>query len=161
MRRFITTAALLATVLQFALVKPTPAHADEGMDISRGSDRPPSPGSPQFFTGEVTVTPLFDPTSYSATSGGQVSFSPCARSAWHTHPAGQTLIVTAGTGWVQEWGAPKRQIAAGDVIVTAPGVKHWHGAGTEDAMTHIAIQNSVDGTNVEWLEHVTDDQYNA
>ncbi|OFB35874.1 cupin [Mycolicibacterium sp. (ex Dasyatis americana)] len=161
MRRLLTVAAMIAATLPFQLAGPAPARAEDGMNISRGSDRPPAAGPASNFTGQVTVTPLFGATGYSATSGGQVSFTPCARSAWHTHPAGQTLIVTEGTGWVQEWGQPKQQIAAGDVVVTEPGVKHWHGATAETAMTHIAIQDSVDGTNVQWLEHVTDDQYDA
>ncbi|MCU1700839.1 MAG: Germin subfamily 1 er 15 [Mycobacterium sp.] len=161
MRRILTVAALLAAALPFELGDPTAARADSGMEISRGGDRPANPGPETTFTGQVSVKPLFDATDYSPTSGGQVSFSPCARSAWHTHPAGQTLIVTEGTGWVQEWGAPKQQITAGDVIVTAPGVKHWHGAAAETVLTHIAIQNAVNGTNVEWLEKVTDDQYNS
>jgi quercetin dioxygenase-like cupin family protein len=161
MRRILTLAALLVSALPFELADPTPARAGSGMQISPADERPPNPGPAETFTGEVTVRPLFGATDYSATSGGQVSFSPCARSAWHTHPAGQTLIVTEGTGWVQEWGAAKQQITAGDVIVTAPGVKHWHGAAAEAPLTHIAIQNAVDGVNVNWLEHVTDEQYDA
>jgi quercetin dioxygenase-like cupin family protein len=161
MRRILTVAALLAAALPFELGDPTSARAESGMQISPSDDRSPSPGPAETFTGQVSVTPLFSATSYSATSGGQVSFTPCARSAWHTHPAGQTLIVTAGSGWVQEWGGSKQQIAAGDVIVTAPGIKHWHGAAADTPMTHIAIQNAVDGANVNWLEHVTDEQYDA
>ena len=161
MRRILTVAALLAAALPLEIGDPTPARAETGMQISPIGDRPPNPGPASTFTGQVTVTPLFGATSYSPTSGGQVSFSPCARSAWHTHPAGQTLIVTAGTGWVQEWGRAKQQITAGDVIVTAPGVKHWHGAAAETPLTHIAIQNAVDDVNVAWLEHVTDDEYDG
>ncbi|MCV7014172.1 cupin domain-containing protein [Mycolicibacterium madagascariense] len=131
------------------------------MHVSPAGERPPNPGPAATFTGEVTVRPLFGATDYSPTSGGQVSFSPCARSAWHTHPAGQTLVVIEGTGWVQEWGGAKQRITAGDVIVTAPGVKHWHGAAAETPLTHIAIQNAVEGVNVDWLEHVTDEQYGA
>ena len=92
-------------------------------------------------------------------SSAQVSFTPCARTAWHTHPGGQTLIVTSGTGWVQEWGGEKHCIAEGDVIWTPPGIKHWHGATDDAAMTHIAIQAVIDGRPVDWLEHVPDDQY--
>jgi quercetin dioxygenase-like cupin family protein len=161
MRRILTVAALLAAALPLELDAAGPARAEAGMNVSLSGERPPGPGPSTTFTGQVSVTPLFGATSYSATSGGRVSFTPCARSAWHTHPAGQTLIVVDGTGWVQEWGQPKQQITAGDVVVTHPGVKHWHGAGAETAMTHIAIQDAVEGTNVEWLEHVTEDQYNA
>ncbi|CAN5449688.1 hypothetical protein BH10ACT9_BH10ACT9_38060 [soil metagenome] len=88
-----------------------------------------------------------------------MTFSPCARSAWHTHPAGQTLVVTSGTGWVQEWGGVKQQMTVGDVMWTAPGVKHWHGATESGSMTHLAIQDSVDGSAVDWMEKVSDEQY--
>ena len=161
MKPIITTAALLAAAVPLGLFKSTPAHADEGMEISPGAARPPAAGSPEFFTGEVVVKPLFGPTSYTNTGGGQVTFSPCARSAWHSHPAGQTLIVTSGTGWVQQWGGDKQQINPGDVIWTPPGVKHWHGATDREAMTHIAIQDTVDGRNVDWMEKVADDEYTS
>jgi quercetin dioxygenase-like cupin family protein len=92
-------------------------------------------------------------------SSAEVTFTPCARTAWHTHPAGQTLIVTTGTGWIQQWGGQKHSIKPGDVIWTPPGVKHWHGATDGSAMTQIAIQDSVDGKPVDWLENVTDEQY--
>jgi quercetin dioxygenase-like cupin family protein len=90
-----------------------------------------------------------------------VSFEPCARSAWHTHPAGQTLIVTSGVGWIQEWGGQKREIRAGDVIWTPPGAKHWHGATAASPMTHIAIQEHVNGKVVDWMEQVSDEQYRS
>lgn len=142
---------------------PAKAHSagaeDELMEISRQETRPAAEGPAETFTGQVSVKPLFGPNDVRATSAGQVTFSPCARSAWHTHPAGQTLIVTSGTGWVREWGGRKQQINPGDVIWTPPGVKHWHGATDAGPMTHIAIQDSVDGRNVDWMEHVTDDQY--
>lgn len=129
------------------------------MEISRQEARPASEGPAETFTGRVSVKPLFGPNDVRTASAGHVTFSPCARSAWHTHPAGQTLIVTAGTGWVQEWGGHKQQINPGDVIWTPPGVKHWHGATDTETMTHIAIQDSVDGRNVDWMEHVSDGQY--
>jgi len=131
------------------------------MEISRRYTRSASAGPAETFTGEVSVMPLFSANDARNLSGAQVTFSPCARSAWHSHPAGQTLLVTAGTGWVQEWGKPKQQINPGDVIWTPPGVKHWHGATEADTMTHIAIQGSVDGRSVDWMEHVTDDQYHS
>ena len=123
MKRIVSIAALLAAAIPLWLLKSVPAHA-EGMEISPDASRPPTAGSPEFFTGDVVIKPLFDATEYSDTSGGQVAFTPGARSAWHTHPAGQTLIVTSGTGWVQQSGGAKQQINPGDVIWTPPGVKH-------------------------------------
>jgi len=99
---------------------------------------------------------VYDP---SRTSGGKVTFEPGARSAWHTHPLGQILIVTDGTGWIQQWGGPIEEIRKGDVIWIPPGVKHWHGATPSIAMTHIAIQEQLNGKAVEWMEKVTDEQY--
>jgi quercetin dioxygenase-like cupin family protein len=160
MKHLLTTTALLAAVLQFGLMKSTPAHAEDGtMEISRDDERPTGPAPADYFTGEVMLKPLFSPNDVIDTSAGQVTFSPCARSAWHTHPAGQTLIVTSGTGWVQQWGGEKLQINSGDVIWTEPGVKHWHGANEAGAMTHIAVTDFVDGRNVDWMEKVSDDQY--
>ena len=105
------------------------------------------------------MTPLFGATAHTRASGGHVTFEPGARSAWHTHPAGQTLIVTSGVGWVQEWGGVKREIRPGDVVWTPPGVKHWHGAAATSGMSHIAITNVVGGKNVDWMEKVSDEQY--
>jgi quercetin dioxygenase-like cupin family protein len=92
-------------------------------------------------------------------SGGHVTFEPGARSAWHTHPVGQTLVITSGLGWVQQWGGPKQEVRAGDVVWFPPSIKHWHGASATIAMTHIAIQETVDGRNVDWLEQVSEEQY--
>ena|SRR6476646_5645436 len=131
------------------------------MSISRDGERLPAAGSSDNFSGEVTIKPLFGPTDERHTGAGQVTFSPRARSAWHTHPAGQRLIVTAGAGWVQEWGQPKQQIKPGDVVLTPPGIKHWHGATDGTGMTHIAIQGFVDGRNVDWMEKVTNDEYSS
>jgi quercetin dioxygenase-like cupin family protein len=131
------------------------------MEISQNASRPAGRGPAETFTGEVSVKPLFDVNDARTFSSAEVSFTPCARTAWHTHPGGQTLIVTDGNGWVQEWGGEKQRIAEGDVIWTPPGIKHWHGGTAETAMTHIAIQTFVDGRPVDWLEHVTDDQYLA
>jgi quercetin dioxygenase-like cupin family protein len=131
------------------------------MQITHEGDRPALHGPEQFFTGDVTTKQLFAPAGSSKAHAGQLTFAAGARSAWHTHPAGQRLIVTEGTGWVQQWGAARHQINAGDVIWTPAGVKHWHGATASSAMTHIAIQDEVDGRFVEWLEQVTDDQYRA
>jgi quercetin dioxygenase-like cupin family protein len=129
------------------------------MEISRGGARPPAAGPGDNFTGVVQVQPLFGTNENRNVGAGEVTFSACARSAWHTHPAGQTLVVTSGSGWVQAWGGDKQHITAGDVIWTAPGVKHWHGATPASSMTHIAITGAVDGKNVDWMEKVTDDEY--
>jgi quercetin dioxygenase-like cupin family protein len=161
MRRVLITAALLAVATQAGIFKAGPAGTEAGMEISREADRRATVGPAETFTGHVEVNPLFDPNEHRRSGAAEVSFSPCARSAWHTHPGGQTLIVTSGTGWVQQWGGPKQQINPGDVIWTPPGVKHWHGATDTTAMTHIATQEIVDGRAVDWLEHVTDEQYRA
>ncbi len=153
--------ATLATIVAaaFSLYNATPAGADEPMEISPDESRPAATGSADTFTGQVSVKPLFNPNAVRTTGSAEVTFTPSARTAWHTHPAGQTLIVTAGSGWIQQWNRPKLSIIPGDVIWTPPGVKHWHGANDTTTMTHIAIQDSVDGTPVDWLEHVTDEQY--
>jgi quercetin dioxygenase-like cupin family protein len=129
------------------------------MEISRGDSRPPAAGPAGYFTGDVRVQPLFGTNEHRDVGAGEVTFRACARSAWHTHPAGQTLVVTSGIGWVQQWGGDKHQMNVGDVIWTPPGVMHWHGATTTEAMTHIAITGAVDGRNVDWMDKVTDDEY--
>ncbi|MEZ2131957.1 MULTISPECIES: cupin domain-containing protein [unclassified Sinorhizobium] len=146
-----TLAAILAP---FALLAAS-ANA-ETMEVRKPAA---APGTAENFTGDVLVAPLFSPAQHSQTSGGHVTFEAGARSAWHSHPAGQTLIVTSGTGWVQEEGGKKREIRPGDVIWTPPGVMHWHGATDDSAMSHIAITEVVDGSNVEWMQKVTDAQY--
>ncbi len=160
MRRILSVAVVLAGAVPVGLWKSSPSGAEGGgVEISRDESRPAASGPAETFTGEVSVKPLFDTNAARTFSSAQVSFTPCARTAWHTHPGGQTLIVTSGTGWVQEWGGVKQDINVGDVIWTPPGVKHWHGATRDAAMTHIAIQAFVDGRPVDWLEDVTDDQY--
>ena len=134
------------------------AHA-RSLEITRGGSRPSVRGPAENFTGSVVVDPLFRPTEHTRAAGASVTFEPGARSAWHTHTAGQTLIVTSGTGWVQEWGGEKQEIKSGDVIWTPPGVKHWHGGTATSGMTHIAIQEHVDGKVVDWMEQVSDEQY--
>jgi quercetin dioxygenase-like cupin family protein len=130
------------------------------MDIKRAGSRPSTKGPAQYFTGDVRVDPLFDAPAPAHVTGGLVTFEPGARSAWHTHPLGQTLIVVSGCGWTQCWGGPKEEIRPGDVISCPPGHKHWHGATSTTAMSHIAIQEHIgDRKVVEWLEHVTDEQY--
>ena len=160
MRQSLTTAALVAAALPLSVFGAGSAGADgERMDISREETRPATPGPVETFTGQVSVKPLFGTVDGRNSSAAEVTFSPSARSAWHTHPAGQNLIVTAGTGLVQEWGQPKQQLRPGDVVWTPAGVKHWHGATESSVLTHIAVQEQVDGSAVDWLEHVSDEQY--
>ena len=129
------------------------------MEIKRNGSQPSAKGPAEWFTGTVRVDPLFGANEPARTGGASVTFEPGARTAWHTHPLGQTLIVTAGCGRVQRWGGPIETINPGDVIQFAPSEKHWHGAGPTTAMTHIAIHESLNGTPVEWLEHISDEQY--
>jgi quercetin dioxygenase-like cupin family protein len=129
--------------------------------ISRAGSLPSMKGPAEFFTGNVRVDRLFPANDTAHFSGASVTFEPGARSAWHTHPTGQHLIVTAGVGRTQEWGGPIEEIKAGDVIWCPPQVKHWHGASPTTAMTHIALTGTINGKNVEWLEKVTDEQYNS
>lgn len=129
------------------------------MQIQRNGSQPSSKGSAEYFTGTVRIDPLFAAPEPARVAAASVTFEPGARTAWHTHPLGQTLIVTAGCGRVQHEGSPIEEIRPGDVVLFAPGEKHWHGAAPATAMTHIAIQEKLDGKVVEWLEHVSDDQY--
>ena len=129
------------------------------MEIKRSGSQPSRQGPADWFTGGVRIDPLFDAPNPARAAGAAVTFEPGARTAWHTHPLGQTLIVTAGVGRAQRWGGAVEEIRAGDVVWFAPGEKHWHGAAHDAAMTHIAVQEQLDGKAVEWLEHVTDEQY--
>jgi quercetin dioxygenase-like cupin family protein len=129
------------------------------MEIRRGGSVPVRQGPADYFTGVVRIEPLFEAPDPARVVGASVTFEPGARTAWHTHPLGQTLIVTAGQGWVQREGGPLEEIHPGDVVWFPPGEKHWHGAAATSAMTHIAIQEAAGGKTVEWLEHVTDAQY--
>jgi len=129
------------------------------MDIKRSGSRSSSEGPTDWFTGKVRVEPLFQASAPGRVQGASVTFEPGARSAWHTHPLGQTLIVTAGRGFVQSWGGPVEEIRVRDVVSSPPGEKHWHGATPTSAMTHIAIQEAVDGKVVNWMEKVTDEPY--
>lgn len=131
------------------------------MQFTRSGDSPSQPGQAEYFTGTVRLDPLFSAKEPGRVSGASVTFEPGARSAWHTHPLGQALIVTAGCGIVQCEGEPAQLIRPGDVIQCPPGEKHWHGAAPHTAMTHIAIQEALDGKVVEWMEKVTDEQYAA
>jgi quercetin dioxygenase-like cupin family protein len=129
------------------------------MDIQRGGDRPSTIGPADWFTGIVRIDPLFSPPEPARVAGALVTFEPGARTNWHTHPLGQTLVVTVGRGLVQREGGPVETIRAGDVVWFAPGERHWHGASADTAMSHIAIQEQLNGKAVEWLEPVSDADY--
>ena len=129
------------------------------MEIKRSGSQPSSQGSPEYFTGTVRIDRLFDAAEPARAVGASVTFEPGARTAWHTHPLGQTLVVTYGRGWAQRWGGPVAEIRPGDVIWFAPGEKHWHGATATSAMAHIAIQEKLAGKVVDWMEKVSDEQY--
>jgi quercetin dioxygenase-like cupin family protein len=131
------------------------------MEMKRSGSQPSQKAPSEHFTGTVRIDPLFQTHEPGRTGGAHVTFEPCSRTDWHTHPLGQTLIITFGSGLHQVWGGPVEQIRPGDVISVAPNEKHWHGASPTTAMAHIAIQESLGGKAVEWLEKVTDDQYNA
>jgi 4-carboxymuconolactone decarboxylase len=157
--------AFTATPVLLWLLVCTVAQADETPErtigVTRNGSQASRKGPEQFFTGSVRIDPLFQRNDPSHTSAAYVTFEPGARSAWHTHPLGQTLIVTAGTGWVQRWGDQAQEIRPGDVVWIPPGQKHWHGASPTTGMTHLAIQGAVNETNVEWMEKVSDEQYVA
>jgi len=129
------------------------------MEIIRAGARPSAKGPTDWFTGSVRVDPLFNPHAPERVQGAHVTFEPGARTAWHTHPLGQALIVTSGRGRVQRWGGAVEEVRPGDVVWFAPGEKHWHGAAPETAMTHIAVHEVLDGKAVEWMEQVSDKQY--
>jgi quercetin dioxygenase-like cupin family protein len=174
MRRVVTRRILLAgagVLAMLATARPgfaeTPAENDlterrnGAMDIKRNGSRPSGKGPEAWFTGTVRVDPMFQVGDPARVSGGHVTFEPGARSAWHTHPLGQTLIVTSGLGWAQCEGGPIEEIRPGDVIWFPPGEKHWHGATATTAMTHIAVTESFNGKSVDWMEKVSDDQYRS
>src|SRR6476646_6359039 len=131
------------------------------MEIKRSGSRPSVKGPAEYFTGVVRIDPLNEPPEPARVAMAVVTFEPGARTAWHTHPFGQTLIVTAGAGWVQREGDARQDIKQGDVVYFAPNEKHWHGATATTAMSHIAIQEKLNGSPVDWMEHVTDEQYNG
>jgi quercetin dioxygenase-like cupin family protein len=129
------------------------------MDIKRGGSEPSRKGPAEYFTGAVRIDPLFQAPEPARAAGASVTFEPGARTAWHTHPLGQTLIVTAGCGWAQREGGAVEEIRTGDIVWFPPGEKHWHGATSTTALTHIAIQEAKDGVTVDWLEQVSEAQY--
>jgi len=158
--RIAGTAAIAYPVIETARASaPRTGIQESVMEIKRSGTQPSSKGPADWFTGAVRIDPLFPAHDPARAVGASVTFEPGARTAWHTHPLGQTLIVTAGCGRVQRWGGTIEEIRPGDVIWFPAGEKHWHGAAPTTAMTHIAIQEQLDGKTVDWMEHVTDEQY--
>ncbi len=169
---------IAATVISLCLLASAPADTKEvravsGSDapavassedspkisIMRSGSQPPRKGPAEYFTGSIRIDPLFQANDPSRVSGAYVTFEPGARIAWHAHPLGQILIVTAGYGWIQQWGGQIEEIRQGDVVRIPPGQKHWHGATATTAMTHIAIQEQLHGKTADWMEKVSDEQY--
>ena len=169
---------LAATIISLFLLASAPDHANQAraasgsgatpvassgdsqtISITRSGSQPSAKGSDQYFTGAVRIDSPFRGSDPARVGGGIVTFEPGARTAWHTHPLGQTLIVTAGAGLIQQWGGPIQEMKQGDVVWIPPGVKHWHGATSSESMTHIAIAEHLDGKTADWMEKVSDDQY--
>ncbi len=155
-RRSVMRMAIAAVAFPFTRIF---AAVGGAMEIKRSGSQPSAKGPAEWFTGTVRIDPLFDAPAPARAAGASVTFEPGARTAWHTHPLGQTLIVISGAGRAQRWGGPVEEIRPGDVVWFPPGEKHWHGASPTTAMTHIAIQEKLDGKPVDWLEHVTQEQY--
>jgi quercetin dioxygenase-like cupin family protein len=152
-------AALASVKSTAAQTANAPTRRNGAMEIKRIGSQSSGKGPADYFTGAVRVDPLFQAPEPARVAGASVTFEPGARTAWHTHPLGQTLIVTAGVGWVQHWNGVVEEIRPGDVVWFAPDEKHWHGATPTTAMTHIAIQERLNGKAVDWLEHVSAEQY--
>jgi len=147
---------LIATVISLCVAS---SQSSQPITITRSGSQPTISGPPENFTGSARIVRLLRPNAPARTSVSSVTFEPGGRTAWHTHPLGQILIVTAGTGWVQAWGGPVEEIREGDVVWTPPGVKHWHGATRTTGVTHLAIVENLPGSAVEWMEQVSDQQY--
>lgn len=163
-RLFIKAAAAasvfgMATMLRSQVISYSTHKQKSPMEIKKAGTQPSAKGPSDWFTGTVRIDPLFQANAPARAAGANVTFEPGARTAWHTHPLGQTLVVTSGFGWAQCEGEPIEELRPGDVVWFPPGVKHWHGASPTTAMTHIAIQEALDGKVVEWLEKVSDEQY--
>jgi len=150
--------SLFSIPLAFSMVA-SPAADLGAVKVAHAGDKPSAAGPADYFTGRVRIDAPFQAEPPARVGGATVSFEPGARTAWHTHPLSQTLIVTTGAGWVQEWGKPAQALKPGDIVWIPPGVKHWHGARAEVAMSHIAIAESVDGSPVTWMEQVSEQQY--
>jgi 4-carboxymuconolactone decarboxylase len=171
MKLFATTVmvfSLLASEAAFAqaggpsasdALQTTALQGSQTIKVTRSGEHTPAKGPAEHFTGSASIDRFLNENPPSHTSGANVAFEPGARTAWHRHPLGQTLIVTAGMGWVQQWGGQVQEIRQGDIVWIPPGLKHWHGATASTSMTHIAIQESLDGKGVEWMEKVSDQQY--
>jgi 4-carboxymuconolactone decarboxylase len=156
----VSTAAQEQRIASANILDAQAANVRNGtMEIVRSGSQPSQSGAPEYFTGSVRVDSRFQRPSPARVGGGIVTFEPGARTAWHTHPLGQTLIVVSGLGWVQVEGGPKEEIRAGDIVWFAPSEKHWHGATATTAMSHVAIAEALDGRSVDWLEKVSDAQY--
>jgi quercetin dioxygenase-like cupin family protein len=164
-RMLAATGGLTALAAAGPAAAATPAVPIErrngNMEIKRIGSQPSGKGPAEYFTGAVRIDPLFEAPEPARVFGASVTFEAGARTAWHTHPLGQELIVTSGLGWAQRWGGPKEEIRPGDVIWFPPGEKHWHGATATTAMTHIAIVERLNGKSADWMEKVSDDQYRA
>jgi quercetin dioxygenase-like cupin family protein len=157
----LTVCAILLPASWVHAAEPQMAASPAAQQITRAGTQTPSAAPPDYFTGRVRIEPVWPATEEINASGGLVTFEPGARSAWHTHPKGQRLVVISGVGLTQEWGKPIQVIRPGDVVWCPPGVKHWHGAAPASAMTHLAVTGTVDGKNVNWMEKVSDEQYQA
>ena len=164
-RKFLVTGLGLAAAFGFPAhlraetTVSSPERKGSNVEIKRVGSQPSGKGPAEYFTGAVRVDPLFQAPPPARGLGASVTFEPGARTAWHTHPLGQTPIVTAGCGWVQRWGDPVQEIRPGDVVWIPPGEKHWHGATATIAMTHIAIVEELEGKGADWMEKVSDEQY--
>ncbi|NQD81177.1 cupin domain-containing protein [Pseudomonas sp. CrR14] len=150
---------VLCTAVLYVGAASADSDAQRVQQIIRGGEQASIAGSEQFFTGRVRIDPIWPADEHISASGALITFEPAARSAWHTHPAGQRLVVSSGVGLTQEWGKPIQVVRPGDVVWCPPGVKHWHGAAPTTAMSHIAVTATLDGQNVDWMEKVSDEQY--
>ena len=157
----VALAGFLCIIAAGAADAQTSAPPPAAQEIVRAGAQASQQGPAEFFTGRVRVDPVWPADAYINAAGGLVTFEPGARSAWHTHPIGQRLVVVSGVGLAQEWGKPVQVIRPGDVVSCPPGIKHWHGATPTTAMTHLAVTGTAGGRNVNWMEKVSDEQYNA
>ena len=164
-RRMLAATGGVAALAGAGAAAATPASTaptkgrNQAMEITRAGSQPSGRGPADWFTGTVRIDPLFGPPEPARVNGALVTFEPGARTAWHTHPLGQTIIITAGCGWVQVEGGSKEEVRPGDIVWFPPGIRHWHGATATQGMTHIAIAEALDGKVVDWMEKVSDDQY--
>lgn len=153
------TSRVLLLLLTVTLTAQSALAAETSQKIARAGSKASIPGPAAFFTGRVRIDPLWPANTTLTTAGAMVTFEPGARSAWHTHPLGQRLVVMSGVGLTQQWGKPIQELRPGDVVWCPPGIKHWHGAAPTTAMTHLAVTGTQAGHNVDWLEQVSDEQY--